>query len=117
MTFPDRVSVYHKLSSEPDGSDALLLDGLVLSELHQRPAARTYEDIALYDYRRARKTDKPPWMLEVLRETWRLQEEAKKRNGDRVLGLLEQVRQLEVESWDRPDAVEDMGSASDSIHS
>lgn len=112
MTFPDRVSVYHKLSTAPDESDALLLDSIILSETKQRIAARTYEDIALYDYDQGRKVNKQPWMLDVLHETWRLQENAKKMNDDRVRALLDRVRQLELDSWDRADAVEDMGAAS-----
>lgn len=110
MKFPDHISVYHKLSSEPsESTDAFSLHVLVLSELHQRPAARLEEDCALYDYKKNKKTSMPPWMAGVLQETWRLQEEAKRVNSARVRSLLDQVRQLEKESWDRADAVEDMG--------
>ena len=49
-------------------------------------------------------------MVEVLGETWRLQEEAKRLNGERIRGLLDRVRRLETESWDREGAVEDQGS-------
>ena len=48
----------------------------------------------------------PPFMADVLRETWRLQEGAKRVNSAKVWDLLDQVRQLEKESWDRADAVE-----------
>lgn len=112
MMFPDHISVYHKLHRDPsEATDALMLDVIILSELHQRPAARLFEDCALYDYHHHKKAKMPPWMAEVFQETWRLQEEARRVNGKRVLGLLEQVRTLEVESWDRVDAVEDLGSA------
>lgn len=112
MMFPDHVSVYHKLHAEPnETTDALMLDVIILSELHQRPAARLFEDCALYDYRRHKKATMPPWMADVFQETWRLQEEAKRVNSERVWGLLDKVRLLEKESWDRPDAVEDLGSA------
>jgi hypothetical protein len=40
-----------------------------------------------------------------------LQEEAKKENSEKVRRLLKEVRALETETWDRPDAVEDMGVA------
>jgi hypothetical protein len=110
MTFPDHISVYHKLHSAPGETDAMLLDVIILSELHQRPAARIYEDCALYDYRIGKKAAMPPWMTEVFQETWRLQEEAKKVNSQRVWGLLDRVRLLETESWDRVGAVEDMGA-------
>lgn len=109
MVYPDHISVYHKLSVAPGETDALLLDVVILSELHQRIAARIYEDCALYDYRIGKKSAMPQWMSEVFKETWRLQEEAKTVNSKRVWGLLDRVRLLETESWDREGAVEDMG--------
>lgn len=111
--FPDHISVYHKLHRQPGetSDDALMLDVVILSELHQRPAAKLFEDCALYDYQKHKKAVMPTWMTDVFRETWRLQEEAKRINSQRVWGLLEQVRSLETESWDRADAVEDLGSA------
>lgn len=111
MKFPDRISVYHKLGVEPQPvTDAFHFDVLILSELHQRPAARLIEDCVLYDYSKSKKTTFKPFMLEVLRETWRLQEEARRSNTERVHRLLDRVRKLETDSWDREDAVEDMGS-------
>lgn len=115
MMFPDHITVYHKLHRAPDdpsvSSDALILDVIILSELHQRPAARLFEDCALYDYKLHRKAAMPSWMADVFRETWRLQEEARSVNTERVWGLLGRVRELERESWDREGAVEDLGSA------
>lgn len=113
MRYPDHVSIYHKLAKEPvEGTDTFDLDVLILSELHQRPAARVVEDCVFYDYRQGKKTPFRPFMLDVLRETWKLQEEAKRVNSQRVLGILDRVRKLEKESWDREGAVENMGSAS-----
>lgn len=112
MTWPDHISVYHKLRSLPSSStDSFALDVLILSELHQRPAARCVEDIVVYDYRQAKKTPLRPFMVDQFRETYELQLQAKKENGDRVRGLLDRVRRLEELSWDRPDAKEDLGSA------
>lgn len=111
MMYPDHISVYHKMHSAPGETDALMLDVIILSELHQRPAARLFEDCALYDYRKGKKATMPSWMTEAFKETWRLQEEAKRINSERVYGLLDKVRSLETESWDREGAVEDMGSA------
>ncbi|PNS21359.1 hypothetical protein CAC42_1138 [Sphaceloma murrayae] len=111
MTFPDRVTVYHKLGTEPTSeTDSFVLDVLILSELHQRPAARCVEDIVVYDYQRARKAPLKPFMADAFRETWRLQEETKAKNSGRVHDILGRVRNLETQTWDRPDAVEDMGS-------
>lgn len=112
MQYPDHVTIYHKLAKQPtEGTDTFDLHVLILSELHQRPAARVVEDCVLYDYRKGKKTPIRPFMLDVLQETWRLQEEAKRENGRRVTDLLDRVRRLELESWDRADAVEDMGSS------
>ncbi|USW59515.1 Putative HotDog domain superfamily protein [Septoria linicola] len=112
MRYPDHVTIYHKLSTEPvEGTDTFIMDAIILSELHQRPAARCIEDCVLYDYRTAKKRPLLPYMLPVLRRTWELQEEAKRVNSQRVLSLLERVRKLEKASWDREGAVEDMGSA------
>ncbi|GAB7337396.1 hypothetical protein MBLNU457_g2741t1 [Dothideomycetes sp. NU457] len=81
MTFPDKVTVYHKLGGRPTkDTDSFVLDVLILSEVHQRPAARCVEDIVVYDYRKGKKTPLAPFMADAFKETWRLQEEAKRRN-------------------------------------
>ena len=111
MAWPDRISVYHKLRSAPTAStDSFILDVLILSEKHQRPAARCVEDIVVYDYRRRTKSPLRDFMVEKFQETFQMQEEAKQRNEQRIRDLLERVRGLERESWDRADAVEDVGS-------
>lgn len=113
MTWPDHISVYHKLGQEPGSdTDSFMLDVLILSELHQRPAARCVEDIVVYNYKEGKKSPLAPFMVDSFQETWRLQEEAKRTCGDRVRGLLDRVRELEKDSWDRADAKEDLGSAS-----
>jgi hypothetical protein len=110
MRYPDHITVYHKLGTEPKADmEAFVFDVVILSELHQRIAARVFEDCVYYDYRAGKKTPLKPFMIDVLRETWRLQEEARQTNSERVQGLLDRVRQLEVDSWDREGAVEDMG--------
>lgn len=112
MTFPDHVSVYHKLRHAPDEKmDHFILDVIILSELHQRPAARCVEDIVVYDYKKGKKAPLRPFMVDMFKETFRLQEEAKKTNGERIRKLHERVEALERETWDRPDAREDVGSA------
>lgn len=112
MKYPDHISVYHKIANEPtESTEGFIFDVLIISEIHQRVAARVTEDCPVFDYRIGKKATLPPFMIEVLRETWRLQEAAKQNNTQRVYGLLERVRKLETESWDREGAVEDMGSA------
>jgi hypothetical protein len=50
-------------------------------------------------------------MLDQFQRTFELQEAAKAENEDKTLHLLERVRDLELNSWDRTDAQEDLGSA------
>ncbi|RYP50050.1 hypothetical protein DL768_004336 [Monosporascus sp. mg162] len=112
MTYPDRISVYHKLRSLPDASDtSLILDCVILSHRHRRAAATTKEDVVIYDYKEAKKTMMPPFVLDVFRDTWRLQEEEVRRARSRVWDLIREVEGLEKETWNREDAVEDLGSA------
>ena len=112
MTWPDKISVYHKLRSAPTSTtDSFILDVLILSEKHRRPAARCVEDIVIYDYQKAQKTPLRGFMVEQFRETFRMQEESKAQNTKRIHELLERVDSLEMASWNRPDAVEDMGTS------
>lgn len=48
-------------------------------------------------------------MLEKFQDTWEAQEETKRRSESRVRSLLERVKILEKESWDREGAVENFG--------
>lgn len=112
MTWPDKVSVFHKLRELPTAeSTSFHLDVMILSERHQRPSARCAEDIAMYDYKAGKKAAVRPFILDVFKDLYRQQEESKARNTARVLDLLQQVEALEKESWDKPDAKEDLGSA------
>lgn len=112
MTWPDKISVYHKLRSAPTSTtDSLILDVLILSEKHRRPAARCVEDIVIYNYQKAQKTPLRDFMVEEFQETFRMQEESKAENASRICHLLERVDSLEKASWNRPDAVEDMGTS------
>jgi hypothetical protein len=63
----------------------------------------------MYDYRRGEKVPLRPFMVERFCETFRLQEEAGKRNGRRVGELVRRVERLERGSWGREGAVEDFG--------
>ena len=111
MTWPDKISVYHKLRSAPTPTtNSFILDVLIVSEKHRRPAARCEEDIVIYDYQKAQKTPLRDFMVEQFRETFRLQEESKGQNTKKIHNLLERVDSLEKASWNRPDAAEDMGT-------
>jgi YbgC/YbaW family acyl-CoA thioester hydrolase len=111
MTWPDKISVYHRLRERPgEETESMMLDVMILSELRQRPAARALEDVVVYDYRKAKKGPLPLFMLEQFRETFELQEKAKRENQASLADIEQRVRALEMQSWDRPDAKEDFGS-------
>ena len=99
------------MRSRPEqGANHFVLDVVILSEGQRRAAARCVEDIVVYDYRIGKKAPLPPFMIDRFRQTFELQEQAKERNGARVRALLGRVRELETSSWDRVDAVEDVGA-------
>ena len=111
MTWPDRVSVYHKLRELPsESTDSFILDVIILSERHRRVAARCIEDIVVYDYRKAKKVPLRHFMVDCFQETFKQQEQVKHKYGTTIHGLMQQVKELEQASWDRPDAKEDVGS-------
>ena len=112
MTWPDKISVYHKLRSRPNEStSSMLLDVMILSEFKQRPAARCLEDVVVYDYRAAKRSSLRAFMLDQFEQTFDLQETAKRDNQAKVSMIEDNVRSLETSSWDRPDAEEDFGNA------
>lgn len=102
----------HKLRTMPKAdTDHFILDVVILSEFHRRVAARCVEDIVIYDYKAAKKSAMEPFMVDMLQETFKQQEQAKTTNGTRALELIRRVQALEKGSWDRADAKEDFGSA------
>jgi len=58
-----------------------------------------------------KKTTLPPFVLTKFLETFELQEQTREACTRQVQELLGRVRDLEKVSWDRPDAVEDFGGA------
>lgn len=65
----------------------------------------------VYDYRAAAKTGMPQFVLDAFNRTWQLQEQVALEARRRIWELIATVERLEKETWDRPDAVEDMGYA------
>lgn len=96
VTYPDRVTVLHKLAMKPDyTSDALFFDVLIVSEAHKRIAARCFEDIVVYDYRSAKRTPLEPCMVDRLRETYEMQEKNKKQRQEEVKELFGALAMIE----------------------
>ncbi|PSR83345.1 thioesterase-like superfamily-domain-containing protein [Coniella lustricola] len=115
MTYPDKISVYHKLRYPPSAApspSSLILDAVVISHRHRRVSARIEEDVVVYDYRAGKKTALLPFMHTVLDETFATQEREKARARRRIAELSGLVTGLEKNTWDRPDAEEDMGGGS-----
>lgn len=96
MTFPDRVTVLHKLVTKPDySSDRFYLEAVMYSEQQRRPAAKCFEDIVVYDYRAAKKAPLKPFMVDELQATYDLQEQKKKEAEKKVAELQAFVQQVE----------------------
>jgi len=84
---------------------------MILSHKHRRIAARTEEDVVIYDYRAGKKATMPPFVLQTFQDTWERQEGETKRARLRIQELSREVEALEKETWNREDAVEDLGAA------
>ncbi|KAK1519699.1 uncharacterized protein CCOS01_11350 [Colletotrichum costaricense] len=96
MAYPDHVTVLHKLVSKPTyESDFILLEALLISEGHRRPAARCFEDIVVYDYKTAKRAPLKPFMVDRLRETYEAQEQSKIDCEEKAKGLVDIVERLE----------------------
>ncbi|KAL7948762.1 Thioesterase/thiol ester dehydrase-isomerase [Trichoderma barbatum] len=96
MTFPDRVTVLHKLVEKPDySSDRFYLDVVMYSEQQRRPAAKCFEDIVVYDYKAAKKTPLKPFMVDELRATYDLQQQRKQEAEKKVAELHTFIQQVE----------------------
>ncbi|KAK1977932.1 thioesterase-like superfamily-domain-containing protein [Colletotrichum cereale] len=96
MAYPDHVTVLHKLVSKPSyGADYILLEALLISDVHRRPAARCFEDIVVYDYKSAKRAPLKPFMVDRLRETYEAQEESRAACERKVRALIEAVARLD----------------------
>ena len=96
MTFPDRVTVLHKLVTKPDySSDRFYLEAVMYSEQHRRVAAKCFEDIVVYDYKAAKKAPLKPFMVDVMRATFELQEQRRQEAEKKVAELHAFVEEVE----------------------
>ncbi|KAI5808750.1 thioesterase-like superfamily-domain-containing protein [Peziza echinospora] len=93
LEWPDRVSVYHKLNSVH--KDSFALDVMILSEKHQRPAAKCHEEIVVYDYRAKGRAAIPPWMKDQFDTTLQLQKEAMEDAHDKMEDIERKVDEIE----------------------
>ncbi|KJZ78679.1 hypothetical protein HIM_02070 [Hirsutella minnesotensis 3608] len=88
ITYPDNVTVLHKLSKNPEyGSDSIDLEAVIFSERHKRPAARCFEDIVVFDYRTAKRAPLADFMVDRLREVYKMQQENREQIEKRLEGF------------------------------
>lgn len=97
MAFPDQVTVLHKLVVKPNtSSDRILMEAVAYSHRHKRLAARFHEDIAVYDYKAAKKAPLKPFMVEQMEAMYQLQEECRKKTEKNVQELVQSLDNLGV---------------------
>lgn len=78
LAYPDTITSLHKLLSRPDRSSTSIdMEAVIISHKEQRPAARCFEDITVYDYRIAKKATLPSFMVDELDKAYDAQEEVK----------------------------------------
>ena len=112
MTWPHPMSVYHNLYSSPlAASNSIQIGVLVLSDRHQRPAARWVEDLIFNNYADGRKSELENSMFIALQDAWVEQEKNRAQSEKRIRELMIRLTKLEKESWDQEGAQEDMGDA------
>lgn len=88
LTYPDRVTVLHKLSMKPGvDSDIISLDAAIYSEKYQRLAAKCVEEIVVYDYKAAKRTSLRDFMVDDLVKTYDLQQKNQMEMEERVLDM------------------------------
>ncbi len=96
MTFPDQVTVMHKLINKPDSSsDRLLFEAVAYSHRHQRPAAKFIEDVAVYDYQAGKKAPLKPFMVELMGEVFEMQKQRQEAAEIEIEALHQFVEGLE----------------------
>ncbi|PWW75379.1 hypothetical protein C7212DRAFT_297283 [Tuber magnatum] len=104
IEWPDKVTVYHKLSEVGDSS--FTLGAIILSERHQRPAARCMEDIVVYNYQPKGKSPPgraplPEFARTQFKSTLQLQKEVRGDALDAVRDLDARVNDLEARVMSR----------------
>ncbi|GJD00082.1 hypothetical protein ColKHC_08907 [Colletotrichum higginsianum] len=78
MKYPDRVYVLYRLTEPPTpDSTSLRMESWILSDQHRRIAAKVIDETAIYDYTVGKVSVLKPFMVEKLKRTFAMQEEAR----------------------------------------
>jgi Thioesterase-like superfamily len=98
LTFPDRITVLHKLRKlSSDTPDTFKLDVVILSEKTRRVAARCEEEIVVYDYRVAKKAPMDDWVASAFEIIIEEQEGWQEKCKEKLRDVDGQLRELEVQ--------------------
>ena len=88
IVYPDTVTVLHKLLAPPTRESTNVdMEVVIFSHENQRPAARCFEDVVIYDYRVGKKANLESFMVEELQAVYELQEATKQKSIQEVLEL------------------------------
>ncbi|KAM0424164.1 hypothetical protein ACHAPT_010533 [Fusarium lateritium] len=97
VTHPDQISVYHKILEPPTlDSDHIRLEAIIMSETHRRVAARCYEDIVIYDYKRAEKTTLKEYQVKDLANIYRSQQDNVKIADKEIDDFMKKISNIEA---------------------
>ncbi|KAK6213258.1 hypothetical protein QIS74_09260 [Colletotrichum tabaci] len=96
MKYPDRVYVLYRLTGPPTpDSTSLRMESWILSDQHRRIAAKVIDETAIYDYTVGKVSVLKPFMVEKLKRTFAMQEEARGKYAEEARKAIEAVEELE----------------------
>lgn len=96
MKYPDRVYVLYRLTEPPTpDSTSLRMESWILSDQHRRIAAKVIDETAIYDYTVGKVSVLKPFMVEKLKRTFAMQEEARGKYAEEARRAIEAVEELE----------------------
>lgn len=97
VTFPDQINVVYKLAQAPEAnSTSLFLEAAIYSSRNRRLAAKCYEELVVYNYRKAERATLPPWLYAGLRDVWKMQGEAVEWAEKEIHELLRRFEEVEA---------------------
>jgi hypothetical protein len=97
VTFPDQINVVYKLTQAPKAdSTSLFLEAAIYSSRNRRLAAKCYEELVVYNYRKAERATLPSWLYAGLRDVWNMQGEAIEWAEKEIRELLRRFEEFEA---------------------
>lgn len=97
ITFPDRVSVFHKIIKPPEpGSDHFVLEAIILSEYHYKTAARVVEEIGVYNHMKGKEGTLKPNQVRDLYRLYRKQPQNREVADKEIDEWMDRLTDLEM---------------------